>query len=44
MASALLSDGAGPLYNPRSHVQLDAALREAIRQLDPSSSPYCMNW
>jgi hypothetical protein len=36
MASWLLSDGSGPLYNPRSPRELDAALRETIEQLDPS--------
>lgn len=35
MASWLLTDGAGPLYNPRSSTDLHAALREAITHLDP---------
>ena len=37
-ASVLLTDGAGPLYNPRGHLGLREALRLAIAQLDPSVS------
>ena len=36
MATALLTDAAGPVYNPRSRVSLDAALEAAITQLDPA--------
>jgi hypothetical protein len=35
MASSLLTDGTGPLYNSRSLMDLGAAVREATRQLDP---------
>jgi hypothetical protein len=35
MASSLLSDGAGPLYNPSSTVDLRSALSDVLRQLDP---------
>ena len=35
-ASVLLTDGAGPLYNPRARLGLRDALRLAIAQLDPS--------
>lgn len=35
MASRLLSDAAGPVYSRRSPVDLRAALRDAIRQMDP---------
>ncbi len=36
MATALLTDATGPVYNPRSGVSLDAALEAAIAQLDPA--------
>jgi hypothetical protein len=39
MASILLSDGAGPLYNRQSSVDLIAAVREATAELDPWTSP-----
>ncbi len=35
MASSLLSDGTGPLYNRRSLVDLGAVVRDATRQMDP---------
>jgi hypothetical protein len=35
MASSILSDAAGPLYNPGSAIELQTALHEAISQLDP---------
>lgn len=35
MASSLLCDGAGPLYNPGSSVDLAVALSEVVDQLDP---------
>jgi hypothetical protein len=35
IASTLLSDGAGPLYNRDSGVDLTAAVRAAIQHLDP---------
>jgi hypothetical protein len=38
MVSCLLSDGAGPLYDRRRSVELGTALKEAIAQLDPSTS------
>jgi hypothetical protein len=38
MASALLSDGAGPLYNVESPSDLVTALRQATQQLDASAS------
>ena len=38
MASQLLSDGAGPLYNRRRSADLDSALRSVLSQLDPSIS------
>jgi len=38
MASTLLSDGTGPLYDGRRSTALGVALREAILQLDPSAS------
>lgn len=38
MASRLLSDGAGPLYNRRCQVGLNAALQQVIDELDPSTS------
>jgi hypothetical protein len=39
MASWLLSDGTGPLYNRNCPVHLATALREATAQLDPRVSP-----
>lgn len=36
MASSLLTDATGPVYNRRSPVTLDAALQAAITQLDPA--------
>jgi hypothetical protein len=36
MASALLTDGMGPVFNRRSRVTLAAALDAAITQLDPA--------
>lgn len=38
MASALLSDGTGPLYNHRSGVDLGAVVRAAARQMDAAPS------
>jgi len=38
MAMVLLTDGTGPVHNHRSPVSLAAAVREAIRQLDPSAA------
>jgi hypothetical protein len=38
MASRLLSDGAGPLYNRLSSVDLVGAVREVTEQLDPRVS------
>jgi hypothetical protein len=35
MASSLLSDGTGPLYNRRSPVDVGTAVRAATRQMDP---------
>jgi hypothetical protein len=35
MASSLLTDGAGPLYNPGSTTDLRSALGDVLRQLDP---------
>jgi hypothetical protein len=35
MANLLLTDGTGPLYNPRSEIDLRSALHQAITQLDP---------
>jgi hypothetical protein len=37
MASHLLVDGTGPVYNRRAAVDLPTAVREAIRQMDPSA-------
>jgi hypothetical protein len=37
-ASVLLTDGAGPLHNPRAPIDLRDALNLAIAQLDPSVS------
>ncbi|BEP12795.1 hypothetical protein acdb102_11060 [Acidothermaceae bacterium B102] len=36
LASLLLTDGTGPVYNPRSRRSLDEALRDSIRYLDPT--------
>ena len=36
MATGLLTDALGPVYNPRSEVSLTAALAAAITQLDPA--------
>jgi hypothetical protein len=36
MATALLTDASGPVYNPRSRVSLAAALEVATAQLDPA--------
>lgn len=36
MASLLLTDGAGPLYNPRRSAELKVAISAVIAQLDPS--------
>ena len=36
MASVLLTDATGPVYNRRSPVTLTAALAAAITQLDPA--------
>ena len=38
IASALLSDGTGPLYNHRSCVDLGAVVRAATRQMDAARS------
>jgi hypothetical protein len=38
MASRLLSDGAGPLYNRRSPTDLVAAVRDVTAELDPWAS------
>jgi hypothetical protein len=35
MASSLLCDGAGPLYNPSSTTDLRSVLGDVLRQLDP---------
>ena len=37
IASTLLSNGTGPLYNARSGLDLRDAVRDAIRHLDPSA-------
>ncbi len=37
MASRLLSDGAGPLYNPGCTTDLDLALLEVVESLDPAT-------
>ena len=37
MASSLLCDGAGPIYNPLSSVDLATSLREIIGRLDPTT-------
>jgi hypothetical protein len=38
MASQLLTDATGPLYNRRCAADLGAAIREAVRQLDPRTA------
>jgi hypothetical protein len=38
MAMVLLTDGTGPVHNHRSPASLTAAVREAVRQLDPGSA------
>jgi hypothetical protein len=38
MASKLLVDGAGPVYNRNSRIDLRAAVQEAIQHLDPSTA------
>jgi hypothetical protein len=38
MASSLLADATGPVYNRRSAVELGDALRAALAHLDPSAS------
>jgi hypothetical protein len=38
MASLLLCDGTGPLYNPLAPLDLLGAVREVTRQLDPAAS------
>jgi hypothetical protein len=38
MLTVLLTDGTGPLYNPRSDIDLVAAVRAARRQLEPASA------
>ena len=38
IASTLLADGAGPVYNRSSRVDLKAAVQEAIKHLDPSTA------
>jgi hypothetical protein len=38
LASCLLADGAGPLYNRNSPVDLRIAVQEAIQCLDPSTA------
>jgi hypothetical protein len=38
MASALLRDGAGPLYNQRCSTDLGAAVRDATHHMNPSVS------
>jgi len=35
IANLLLTDGTGPLYNARSTTDLGAAVRDAVRHLDP---------
>jgi hypothetical protein len=39
MASSLLRDGTGPLYNRRSLLDLGTAVRAATRQMDPLACP-----
>jgi hypothetical protein len=38
MASVLLSDGAGPIYNRLCSLDLGSALREVIARLDPMNA------
>jgi hypothetical protein len=38
IASILLADGAGPLYNRHSRVDLEVAVQEAIKHLDPTTA------
>ncbi|MGH3732782.1 MAG: hypothetical protein ACRDVC_05310 [Acidimicrobiales bacterium] len=38
MAVSLLTDGAGPLYNPVSTTSLSDALQDVLRQIDPFES------
>ena len=38
IASRLLTDGTGPLYNVKSAMDLRALVRSAIRQLDPAAA------
>src|SRR5215472_6730188 len=38
LASTLLTDGTGPLYNRRSPVNLRVAVRDAIEHLDPATA------
>jgi hypothetical protein len=38
LAGNLLADGAGPLYNRNSRVDLRVAVQEAIQNLDPSTA------
>jgi hypothetical protein len=38
MAASLLSDGAGPIFNPASECDLSDALREVLAQIDPLES------
>jgi hypothetical protein len=38
MASSLLCDATGPVYSRRSPIDLRAALRDAIRQMDPRTA------
>jgi hypothetical protein len=38
MASTMLTDGAGPLYNRHSPVSVHAAVREIIQHLDPTTA------
>jgi hypothetical protein len=35
-ANLLLIDGTGPIYNPRSPIDLGEAVREAVQQMEPS--------
>jgi hypothetical protein len=39
IASGLLSDGTGPLYNDRCRQNLRVVIRSAIHHLDPSAGP-----
>jgi hypothetical protein len=40
MAVALLGDGAGPIFNPASDVDLSSALRGVLVQIDPHTSTH----